>query len=63
MLNPTNHCLAFIDAVALMSFSVSNTSRDELRNKVAIVANAAKIFNVPITYRSWRNIKSFHPEP
>jgi len=47
MLNPTNHCLAFIDAVALMSFSVSNTSRDELRNKVAIVANAAKIFNVP----------------
>jgi len=47
MLNPTNHCLAFIDAVALMSFSVSNASRDELRNKVAIVANAAKIFNVP----------------
>src|SRR5258707_8293082 len=29
MLNPTNHCLAFIDAVALMSFSVSNASTDD----------------------------------
>lgn len=47
LLNPTNHALVMIDHESQMAFPVKSHSIDELRNNVAIVAGASKIFNVP----------------
>lgn len=47
LLTPTNHALVMIDHESQMAFPVKSHSIDELRNNVAIVAGASKIFNVP----------------
>ena len=47
LLNPTNHALVLIDHESQMVFAVKSSSTEELRNNVAIVAGASKIFNVP----------------
>ena len=47
LLNPTNHALVMIDHESQMGFAVKNIDLTELRNNVAIVAGASKIFNVP----------------
>lgn len=47
LLTPTNHALVLIDYEGQMAFATKNITTDELRNNVAIVAGASKIFNVP----------------
>jgi nicotinamidase-related amidase len=47
LLNPTNHTLVLIDMQSQMAFATQNIHVNELRNNVAIVAGASKIFNVP----------------
>ena len=47
LLNPTNHALVLIDHEGQMAFATKSITTDELRNNVAIVAGASKIFNVP----------------
>lgn len=49
LLDPSNHTLVFIDVQGQMAFGVKNVAIEELRNNVAIVAGATKIFNVPTT--------------
>lgn len=46
LLDPTNHALVLVDHESQMGFAVKSHTMDELRNNVAIVAGASKIFNV-----------------
>ncbi|SHM09396.1 Nicotinamidase-related amidase [Chitinophaga jiangningensis] len=47
LLNPTNHALVLIDHEGQMAFATKSITTEELRNNVAIVAGASKIFNIP----------------
>jgi len=47
LLNPTNHVLTLIDHEGQMVFPVKSIDIVELRNNVALIAGASKIFNVP----------------
>lgn len=47
LLNPTNHALVLIDHEGQMAFATHSISTIELRNNVALVAGASKIFKVP----------------
>jgi nicotinamidase-related amidase len=47
LLNPSNHVLTLIDHEGQMIFPVKSIDVIELRNNVALVAGATKIFNVP----------------
>jgi nicotinamidase-related amidase len=47
LLNPANSAVIFIDFQPQMTFGVANIDRQTLFNNVLLLANAAKIFNVP----------------
>ena len=47
LLNPSNHVLTLIDHEGQMVFPVKSIDVIELRNNVALIAGASKIFNVP----------------
>lgn len=47
LLNPTNHALVLIDHEGQMAFATHSISTIELRNNVALVAGASKIFKIP----------------
>ncbi|MEO8532927.1 MAG: hydrolase [Flavobacterium sp.] len=47
LLSPDNHALVLIDFEGQMAFATNNIALSELRNNVAIVCGASKIFNVP----------------
>jgi nicotinamidase-related amidase len=47
LLNPTNHALVMIDHEGQMAFATNSISMEVLRNNVALVVGASKIFNVP----------------
>ncbi len=47
LLNPSNHVLTLIDHEGQMVFPVKSIDIIELRNNVALIAGASKIFNVP----------------
>lgn len=46
LLSPVNHALFLIDFEGQMAFATKSISISELRNNVALVAGASKIFNV-----------------
>ena len=46
LLNPINHALVLIDHEGQMAFATKSIDLIELRNNVAIIAGASKIFNV-----------------
>lgn len=46
LLSPDNHALVLIDFEGQMAFATSNIPLSELRNNVAIISGASKIFNV-----------------
>jgi nicotinamidase-related amidase len=46
LLSPDNHALVLIDFEGQMAFATSNIALSELRNNVAIIGGASKIFNV-----------------
>ncbi|MBE8728226.1 hydrolase [Flavobacterium hungaricum] len=46
LLSPDNHALVLIDFEGQMAFATSNIALSELRNNVAIISGASKIFNV-----------------
>lgn len=72
LLSPTNHALVLIDHEGQMAFATKNITTEELRNNVAIVAGASKIFKVPtvvttVAERSFSGpvfpeIQEFYPE-
>lgn len=47
LLSPTNHALVMIDHEGQMAFATNSISMDVLRNNVALVVGASKIFKVP----------------
>jgi hypothetical protein len=47
LLTPGNHSLLLADYEGQMSFATQSIPISELRNNVAIVAGASKIFNIP----------------
>lgn len=47
LLSPENHALVLIDFEGQMAFATNNIQLSELRNNVAIICGASKIFNVP----------------
>lgn len=47
LLSPDNHALVLIDFEGQMAFATNNIALSELRNNVAIISGASKIFNVP----------------
>jgi nicotinamidase-related amidase len=47
LLSPDNHALVLIDFEGQMAFATKSISMNELRNNVAVIAGASKIFNVP----------------
>lgn len=47
LLNPTNHALVLIDHEGQMAFATKSIATDQLRNNIAIVAGASKIFSIP----------------
>ena len=47
LLDPSNHVLTLIDHEGQMVFPVKSIDIIELRNNVALIAGASKIFNVP----------------
>jgi len=47
LLDPANHELVLIDFEGQMAFAAKNGSIIELRNNIALIAGASKIFNVP----------------
>lgn len=47
LLSPENHALVLIDFEGQMAFATSSIQLSELRNNVAIICGASKIFNVP----------------
>src|SRR5215470_6731521 len=48
LLAPTDHMLIMIDFQSQMAFATKSIDPITLRNNAALVANAAKIFNVPV---------------
>lgn len=46
LLSPQDHTLILIDHQSQMAFATKSISTNELRNNVALVANAAKVFGV-----------------
>jgi nicotinamidase-related amidase len=72
LLNPGNHTLVMIDHEGQMAFATKNITADELRNNVAIVAGASKIFKIPtvittVAERSFAGpvfpeIREFYPQ-
>ncbi|TDW49197.1 nicotinamidase-related amidase [Flavobacterium sp. 270] len=46
LLSPDNHALVLIDFEGQMAFATNNIPLSELRNNVAIICGASKIFNV-----------------
>lgn len=47
LLDPSNHILIMIDHQSQMAFATKSIDMTNLRNNVALVAEASKIFNVP----------------
>lgn len=47
LLSPENHALVLIDFEGQMAFATKSISMNELRNNVAVICGASKIFNVP----------------
>lgn len=47
LLSPENHALVLIDFEGQMAFATTSIALSELRNNVAIICGASKIFNVP----------------
>lgn len=47
LLSPENHALVLIDFEGQMAFATSSIQLSELRNNVAVICGASKIFNVP----------------
>jgi nicotinamidase-related amidase len=47
LLSPDNHALVLIDFEGQMAFATKSISMNELRNNVAVICGASKIFNVP----------------
>jgi len=47
LLSPENHALVLIDFEGQMAFATKSIAISELRNNVAIICGASKIFNVP----------------
>ena len=47
LLSPENHALVLIDFEGQMAFATSSIQLSELRNNVAIICGASKIFDVP----------------
>ena len=47
LLSPDNHALVLIDFEGQMAFATTSIPLSELRNNVAIISGASKIFNVP----------------
>lgn len=72
LLNPSNHTLVLIDHESQMAFAVSSQPIDQLRNNVALVAGASKIFNVPTVVTTvaeksfsgpvFREVEEFYPQ-
>lgn len=72
LLNPTNHSLLLIDHEGQMAFATHSISTTELRNNVALVAGASKIFKVPTVVSTvaeksfsgpvFPEIQEFYPE-
>ena len=72
LLNPKNHTLVFIDHQSQMAFATTSIPIVELRNNVAIVAGASKIFKVPTVITTvarnsfsgplFQEIVDFYPE-
>lgn len=48
LLDPANHALVLIDFESQMAFATKSIAISELRTNVALIAEASKIFNVPI---------------
>ncbi|MCE7054208.1 hydrolase [Algoriphagus sp. AGSA1] len=47
LLSPSNHALVMIDHEGQMAFATNSISMEVLRNNVALVVGASKIFNIP----------------
>ncbi|QQT52015.1 hypothetical protein I6I98_17270 [Sphingobacterium multivorum] len=47
LLSPSNHALVLIDFEGQMAFATKSITMEELRNNVAVICGASKIFNVP----------------
>lgn len=47
LLSPENHALVLIDFEGQMAFATKSIAISELRNNVAIICGASKIFNIP----------------
>ncbi|WP_286727920.1 MULTISPECIES: hydrolase [Sphingobacterium] len=47
LLSPSNHALVLIDFKGQMAFATKSITMEELRNNVAVICGASKIFNVP----------------
>ena len=72
LLNPTNHALVLIDHESQMAFAVGSSPIDQLRNNVALVAGASKIFNVSTVVTTvaeksfsgpvFREVEEFYPQ-
>ncbi|MHA3789432.1 hydrolase [Flavobacterium hauense] len=72
LVNPTNHTLVLIDHESQMAFAVGSSPIDQLRNNVALVAGASKIFKVPTVVTTvaeksfsgpvFREIEEFYPQ-
>lgn len=48
LLTPSNHTLVLIDHEGQMAFATKSITTEELRNNVAIISQAAKLFKVPV---------------
>ena len=46
LLSPDNHALVLIDFEGQMAFATSSIALNDLRNNVAIICGASKIFEV-----------------
>ncbi len=72
LLDKDNSALIFIDHQPQMAFGVANIDRQQLKNNVAGLAKAGKIFNVPTLFTSvetesfsgyiWPELLAVHPE-
>ncbi|MDV6170340.1 hydrolase [Flavobacterium sp. DG1-102-2] len=72
LLSPSNHALVLIDHESQMAFAVGSSPIDQLRNNVALVAGASKIFNVPTVVTTvaeksfsgpvFREVEEFYPQ-
>jgi hypothetical protein len=47
LLTPSNHALVLIDFEGQMAFATKSITMEELRNNVAVISGASKIFDVP----------------